>query len=137
MLRSFCGFVFPAQSLRNNETVFIANIKGTEPNRAIAMSVTNDECQISALYLANGGCGHAGEQRVTKGRPFPTCRVCGKAVHWTFLRETYSPNSYGDSESEKSIVPALSSAETEKVGRHPGKEVIVFRIRTEHTQIVI
>ena len=92
------------------------------------MSVTNDECQISALYLANGGCGHAGEQRVTKGRPFPTCRVCGKAVHWTFLRETYLPNSYGDSESKKPIVPLfLLSAKTEPFEADGGKEMRVPR----------
>ena len=65
------------------------------------MSVTNEACRISALYLSSGGCGHAGQQRITKGQPFPACRVCDKAVRWTFLRETYSPNSYGASESQE------------------------------------
>ena len=65
------------------------------------MSITNETCQTSALYLASGACGHAGYQRITKGQPFPTCRACGKAVNWTFLREMYSPTSFGHPNEEE------------------------------------
>lgn len=64
------------------------------------MSITNETCLTSGLYLTSGACGHAGYQRITKGQPFQTCRACGKAVHWTLLREVYSPNPFGDSEKE-------------------------------------
>ena len=58
------------------------------------MSITNEECQTSGLYLTSGACGHAGYQRISKGETFPTCRACGKAVNWTFLRDIYSPDSF-------------------------------------------
>ena len=71
------------------------------PSEPLSMSVTNEGCPTSGLYLASGACGHAGYQRVTKGQPFPTCRACGKAINWTFLRETYSPNPFGDTKNQE------------------------------------
>lgn len=60
------------------------------------MSITNETCQTSGLYLASGACGHAGYQRIMKEEMFPTCRACGIAVNWTLLREIYSANPFGD-----------------------------------------
>ena len=75
---------------RSNDAMHEHHLK-----RVIGMSITSETCQTSGLYLTSGACGHAGYQRITKGQSFPTCRACGKAVTWTFLRETYSPNSFG------------------------------------------
>ena len=54
------------------------------------MSQTDDVCQTSGLYLGSGGCGHATQRRITRGEPFPHCRICGKAVNWTLLRKMES-----------------------------------------------
>jgi hypothetical protein len=51
------------------------------------MSETGEECETSGVYFGSGGCGHATEQRIGKGQAFPECKICGKAVNWTLLRQ--------------------------------------------------
>lgn len=51
------------------------------------MNETDYECEASGLYLGSGGCGHATERRIAKDQLFPECRICGKAVNWTLLRQ--------------------------------------------------
>ncbi len=51
------------------------------------MGETNEECETSGLYFGSGGCGHAIERRIARGEPFPECRICGKDMNWTLLRQ--------------------------------------------------
>jgi hypothetical protein len=91
--RAFAGFAFLAWRLPHSDFALLGH-QGEQsiPQRILGMSVTNETSETSGLYLSSGACGHAREERITKRQPFPTCRVCGKAVNWTLLRETYSPN---------------------------------------------
>jgi hypothetical protein len=51
------------------------------------MSETGEECETSGVYFGSGGCGHATQRRIAKDQQFPDCRICGKVVNWTILRQ--------------------------------------------------
>ena len=53
------------------------------------MSETGEECETSGVYFGSGGCGHATQRRIAKDQCFPDCRICGKVVNWTLLREMH------------------------------------------------
>jgi hypothetical protein len=52
-------FTFPARRLRRSVNATQGTSRKANPKRAIVMSVTNEECPISALYVSNGACGHS------------------------------------------------------------------------------